>query len=261
VTYNHMLPPQRSRAGLTLEVYNASKNQPPEAKVDTHMVLVEPADGQLSISESIIFRNQGALSFNDPDRGTLRIFVPDSVSGRIAVRATAPQGMPIERAAQKTGEPGVYKVDFPIKPGDTRFDLSYTMPLGAGGTFSGRVLHGGAAVRFVAPPGVTLTGDALQMLGREPQTQAAVYELKAPNYTVQVEGTGSLRGSDSGGGEEEEGAGLQQIRPSIYDRFYPVLGLALLILLLGLLTLYRRQTPAPAQSVKEPAPQKGKRKG
>ncbi len=30
--------------------------------------------------------------------------------------------MPIQRPALKTKEPNVYKVDYPVRPGETRFD-------------------------------------------------------------------------------------------------------------------------------------------
>jgi hypothetical protein len=170
--------------------------------------------------------------------------------------------MPIDRAAEKTSTPNVYKIDFPVKPGETRFDVTYSTTLDGTGTFAGKVLHGGGPVRFVAPAGVTLKSDSLRLLGQEPTTQASVFELKGADFTVQVEGTGSLQ-STAGAAEEEEGAGMQQIRPSVYDRFYPVLGLALLILLIGFLLLYRRMTLAAAGSGPPPVSTKaakGKRR-
>ena len=265
VTYNHMLPPGRPTTGLTLEVYNATNKRPPEVKPDTHMVLLEPGAGQLSVNESVIFANSGTLAYNDPENGTLRIFVPQSATGKISVRATAPQGMPIDREARKTTTPGVYKIDFPVKPGETRFDVSYTIPLESGGVFEGKVLHGGGAVRFVAPAGVTLTSESLALLGQEPRTQASVFELKSPEFRVKVEGTGSLQAPPASGDDEEGGPGLQQIRPGVYDRFYPVLALALVILLLGFLLLYRRQAPereeVSATAVPPKPVTKGKRRG
>src|SRR5262245_58000196 len=57
VTYNHMLPPGSQTGGLKLDVYNASKKQPPDAKIAQHMLLFEPSGGQLTVNESYIFRN------------------------------------------------------------------------------------------------------------------------------------------------------------------------------------------------------------
>ena len=45
VTYNHMLPPGSPTSGLKLDVYNASRTQPPAAKIAQHMILFEPGNG------------------------------------------------------------------------------------------------------------------------------------------------------------------------------------------------------------------------
>src|SRR5438132_7868533 len=54
VTYNHMLPPGTPSTGIAIEVYNASK-QPGGAKVSKHMILLEPAGGQMQVSETYLF--------------------------------------------------------------------------------------------------------------------------------------------------------------------------------------------------------------
>jgi hypothetical protein len=106
------------------------------------------------------------------------------------------------------------------------------------------------------------------MLGQEPSTLVSIYEVNKPEFTVQVEGTGSLQAQGGAGDEEEDaGAGIRQIRPRLYDRFLPVLGLALLIFFFGFLLLYRRRAvsgDAPS-AVSPPAQSKtaarGKRRG
>ena len=53
VTYNHMLPPGSQTTGLTIEVYDASK-QPGSSKVTKHMVLFQPGGGQMTINETYL---------------------------------------------------------------------------------------------------------------------------------------------------------------------------------------------------------------
>ncbi|MBM3812838.1 MAG: carboxypeptidase regulatory-like domain-containing protein [Acidimicrobiia bacterium] len=239
VTYNHMLPPGRPTTGLTLEVFNAS-SQPGEAKVATHMILLEPDGSTLSVNESLIFNNNGKTAFNNPEAGTLHFFLPEATGGKARVMCSAPGGMPIERAAEKTSTAGIYKVDFPIKPGETRFDLTYSLPLADGGAFTSKVIHDGLT-RIVAPQGVTLESPDLTSLGQEPTTQATIFDLKNKNFTIAVQGSGALRGQEQAGNEEEDsGQGVQRVRPFLYSRFYPILGLTFLILLLGFLLLYRK---------------------
>jgi hypothetical protein len=240
MVFNMMLPPGRPTTGVSIAVYNSTTN-PAAAKVTTHMILLEPTGSELGVNESIIFQNNGNTAYYDTSRGTLRVALPDAAGGKARVMVTGPASMPIERVLEKTKAAGVYTVDFPVKPGETRFDLTYSMPLASPGKFDGKVLHDGP-VRVVAPKGVTLTGDVKQ-LGTEPQTQAGVFEVTGKAFSIGVEGAGSLRAGGAAGGEQAEedgGAGLQQIRPRLYLRFKEILALALAALVIGFILLYRK---------------------
>lgn len=169
VTYNHMLPPGTPSTGIALEVYNASK-QPGAAKVIRHGVLLEPSEKEMLVREIYFWENTGTTAYNDPDGGTLKFFAPPDVIGKIEVNATAPQGMPIRRPADKTAQANVYKVDFPIKPGQSRIELTYTLPYTSPGKFTGKDLFKGGPTQVVVPSTVTLKGD-VELLGKEPDTQ------------------------------------------------------------------------------------------
>ena len=244
VTYNHMLPPGAPTTGLTVDVYN-SLPQPGAAAVAQHMVLLEPSGERLTVSESYIFQNDGTTTYNDPDRGTLSFYLPPEAKGLVQVRATAPKGMPIQRAAEKTERADIYKLDFPIKPGETRIDLTYFVPFKDKGVFEGKLLHKGGATRLVTPAGVTLKGEAVRALGAEPRTQANIYDVQGSAFRVTVEGTGSLRQPETEA--QDGGPSIQQIMPRIYKNLAWILTLGLGILALGFLLLYRAQ-PVVANS-------------
>ncbi len=53
-------------------------------------------------------------------------------------------------------------MNYPLKPGETRFDVGYSLP--AADTFSGKSLNAGAPTRLVTPPAVTLSGDGVESL-------------------------------------------------------------------------------------------------
>jgi hypothetical protein len=101
VTYNHMLPPGQPTTGLTLEVFNASK-QPGAAKVGKHIIMFEPAGGQMAVTETYLLTNSGKTAWNDPDVGTLHFFLPEAARGKVEVQGTAPGGMPIGAPVKKT---------------------------------------------------------------------------------------------------------------------------------------------------------------
>ena len=246
VTYNHMLPPGSPSNDVTVDVYNSSK-QPGDAKVDQLVVIFEPARGQLLVAEWYMFRNTGKITYNDVEGGTLRFYLPASANGAVKVNATAPQGMPVPQAADKTATANVYKVAFPIKPGETRIDINYAIPFNAPGTFEGKILYKGGPTRLVAPNGVTLKGDGIQSIGQEPKSQAGIYDVKGPDFKVEISGAGSLEaenaGDDSGGGPTYE-----QIPPRVYGKMTWIMGLTFGILALGFALLYRARVPAPAEA-------------
>ena len=88
---------------------------------------------------------------------------------------------------------------------------------------------------------MTISGDAITQIGEEPQTHAKVYDVTSKDYSVAIEGAGSLgapEAAPSGGG-----GNIEQIQARLYDRVYFIVGLALLILVAGFVLLYRRPNP------------------
>jgi hypothetical protein len=245
VTYNHMLPPGSASNDVRVEVYNSSK-QPGDAKVDQHVVIFEPARGQLMVAEWYMFRNAGKMTYNDVDGGALRFYLPAPANGAVKVTATAPQGMPVPQAAEKTPTANVYKVAFPIKPGETRIDLNYTVPFSAPGTFEGKILYKGGPTRLVAPNGVTLKGDGIQSIGQEPKTQASIYDVKGSDFRVEISGEGSLEAE--GSDENSGGARYEEIPPKVYGKMPWILVLTLGILALGFALLYRARVPGTTEA-------------
>src|SRR5260370_35956514 len=98
---------------------------------------------------------------SDPAGSARRLCAPADSRG-IQVNVTAPQGQPIRRAPEATGVPDVYKVDFPIKPGESTVDLTYTVPFSSPGTFTGKVFYKGGPTSFIVPQGLTSKGEGLE---------------------------------------------------------------------------------------------------
>ena len=156
--------------------------------------------------------------------------------------------MPISRDADKGNSPNTYIVRYPVKPGETRIDLQYGMPAGNPAKFQSKVFHGGGPVRIVVPKGVTLESAALSNLGPEPRTQATVYEVKGTEYAINISGTGALRDSSSAAQEsaaaapaqgESDTPGIDIVKARIYQRVEVIVGLALAMLAVGFVMLYR----------------------
>jgi len=215
VTYNRMIPPGTPSSGLEVQVYDAVAKAP-DAHVSQHMILLEPSGTELVVSETVIYTNSGKTTFQSPE-GTYRFFVPAAVKAPVRVTVQGPQGMPVQRPPEKAKEPNTWVVKAPIKPGETRIDLTYSMPATPPTSFASKILHEGGPVRIVVPKGVSLQGKAVQNVGTHPQTQATIYEVTGTQYAVDVQGTGSLRasvaqqeGSERPSGEEN-GPGIDAV--------------------------------------------------
>lgn len=238
VTYSHMLQPGAPTAGLAIEVFNASK-KPGAARIGHHFLVFQPARGQMTVSEGYIFSNTGQTTYHDPEAGTLRFFLPPEAKGIVQVSVTAPNGMPLQREAEKTGKANVFKVDFPIKPGETRFELTYIVPYQDRAAFESKVIDPlDGPTYLVAPEGVTLEGEQLGDPRQEPQSKAVIYAVNQPAFKLELSGAVSAPAAEAPA-EESSGPQIEQIMPKVWGNMKPILALTLGILALGFVLLYR----------------------
>jgi hypothetical protein len=244
VTYNHIMPPGSPTTGLTLDVYNTSK-QPGEAKVGKHMILFQPdGNGQMTVSETFLVENTGKTTWADPADGTLHFYLPEAAKGQVTVQATAPDGMAVPAPADKSSKPDVFAAKFECKPGETRFDVNYTVPYTAGQPYSGKIVSGDQNTYLVAPAGVQLEAANLQDMGVEPRTQSHIYGFAGAAYTVKLTGAVAAApaagSSDAAAPDTSDEPTLDVVLPHLMrsSRWY-IMGITFGILLLGFVLLYR----------------------
>lgn len=274
VQYNKMLPPGSPLTAVEIPVFESTKAAG-GAKIDQHMILLEPAaDGNLTVSESYVFRNDGKTTWNNPDAGTLQFALPAAAQGKVEINALAPGGLPLRKAPDPGPKPNTFKLDFPIKPGESRVDMQWTMPFKTPGDFEYQILSKGGQTRIIAPVGVTFKGDNLKNLGQEPRTKATIWGADGPAIKFQVEGAGALADSAATGGGGEAGGEGGNGQPALTMNLPKLYGLALgsadfwttalavkwillsvlFMLTTGFVLLYRKTVPpAQAQAASEAA--------
>jgi hypothetical protein len=265
VQYNFTITPGAPMAGVRIPVYESSKS-PGGAKIDQHFFVLEPSpDGTMQVSEGFLYKNDGKTTYNDPDNGTLQFMLPAAAQGKVEVNVVAPGGLPIRRAPDSSGKPNEYKLDFPIKPGESRIDLSWSIPFQTPGVFEDRVLTKSGKLEVVAPPGVNIKGGDTTLLGQEPTSKANIYAVKGPDIQIRVEGTGLFnpQGGDDSGGTANSGQNLSENLPKLFgllqanaDFLQSVMAVKwILLTVLGMLALgftllYRKGDPTqPATKV------------
>jgi hypothetical protein len=236
-----MIPPGTPTSGVEVPIYDVTKDRA-TAKLAEHMILLQPSARELSVSETFVFQNNGTKTFNDSSAGSARFESLGELKQSPSVSITPPGGMPIARPSQPDKAKNSYHVDYPVMPGETRFDVTYTIPAADPLEVSAKVLEPSAPLHLVVPNGVTLKGENLESNGQEPTTQAVIYTFRGKDFHVQVVGTGAIPSSGGDGSSQPADTGQPQIAeatPRLYDRLGLILGLTFGILLLGSILLWR----------------------
>jgi hypothetical protein len=250
VTYNQIVPPGSPTQGIHLNVFDAVSKLPPTIKLAQHMMMIEPAGDAIHVTEVFQYENDGALTYQDPTKGSIQFFLPKGAEDGASVSIEAPGGMPIKRPPEKTSQAGVYKESYPVKPGDTTtYELTYTLPPAQ--KLSGK-LFGDSPAMLVTGSAVTLSGDVLKSRGQDPKLKAHIYEVSSSPagtpFEVGIEGSGPISAPETaaaGGGGQDQENDTGQPQPTagparVYDRMYWLLGLAFGILAVGGTLLYRK---------------------
>lgn len=242
INYNKLLTPNIPTSGVALDIYEVTKS-PSVAQIAENMLVMEPSRGDFTVSQTAIVRNDSNTTFHDGQGGDFLFYLPPAANGQVRVNVQGPQGMPLPRPAEKTKQSDIFKVDFPIKPGETQFEISYVLPAGSPFVFHGRAVNikgmPAGPLRLVAPSGVALSGDDIQLVGTEPKTQATIYTVRARDlFTVNVTGIGSLHPPETTS-DENESQPVTEGRPQIYAHLPWLIVLAFAILGTGLLVLFR----------------------
>lgn len=237
VTYTKILPPGTPTRGVQVVVYNVTADPPPEL-VTQHLILLEPGAETLKVSETFYTTNGSRLTYQDTANGSVRFYLPEGAPPDLQATIDS-TGVPIRRPVEKGRPVGVYKITYPLKPGETRIDLEYTLPATA--AFSGKLLPGGPPARLVTPATVTLSGDGITDVGQEPTTGARVYSVSGTSFQAKILGVGSLGTGAAAPGEDAMAPKCcQEVPPRMQSRMGWILGLGFGILFLGGVLLYRR---------------------
>ena len=239
VQYTQIQPPGRPTTGIQFQVYDSAA-KPPQGMQMAHLIMIEPSPTSLEISETFLIRNESNTTFQDSSNGTAQFYPPQAAGDKVSVSVTPPTQMTINRSAVKAAKPGSFKIDYPVRPGETRYDMHYTLP--ASESFTGKVIEGERPTTIVTPLSVRLSGDGIKEMGVEQEVQARLYQVTASSYTIKIEGTGTIR-ERQGKADPAEDTGqpkTEEILAKVYDKMYWVLGLTFGILALGGTLLFRK---------------------
>ena len=126
-----------------------------------------------------------------------------------ASAAMGPSGMPVSSSPMKLDDPGHYAFIFPVRPGESRFQLSYTLPYSGSYKFTPRISMPAENLAVMLPKSMQFSGG--------PPFQQADVDTSAQTYLARnvqpsqelaftVSGTGSMpRDSEQAGANAQAG--------------------------------------------------------
>jgi hypothetical protein len=132
VNYFKSAPPGTSTADIT--VYDAA-TQVEGLGTNARVFHLQASGGSLDVHELYILNNQSQPPRSKIGNQTFAVTLPDGAEmGEASL--TGPSGMPLTVAAVPSGVKNRYAYDFPIRPGETRFEVTYKAPYSGTHEFS-----------------------------------------------------------------------------------------------------------------------------
>jgi len=213
VTYHRMAPP--GTTSVEVQVYDVSK------KVAGITVTADVMRFQAQGNELQGIRLFAVDNKSNPPRTQMNdqnfeFYLPDGATVDQAMAMTA-GGQPINSSAVPQKEKNRYAFIFPLRPGETQFQLAFHMPYSGKASINPRAIYGSQHFVVMLPKTMQFTagqGATFQSM-QDPRQSDALVEV-ASNTTVgqpldfSISGTGTLSeggGESQGGGGESQGGG------------------------------------------------------
>jgi hypothetical protein len=250
VEYNTPLPVTGQDQDVTVKVYESTTSWDGITVTVPHLAAVRDGD-HLTIEELFQIDNQSspprAVSGKE---GYFRIFLPaemDSLTGCF-VSATS---VPVDRTPIVTSTPNLYYIDYPIRPGEMRIGVSYTVPYTSGSFSMKQVIpHDiGHLSVYTVDPTMTFMSSSHEFTAQE-----AVHGMAA--YTIHGLKKGEVLALSFSGGDAHP-AGIDaggnnnvQVVKSEGDQLALVLLVAVMFVLMGLVFISMRDQNDPLSDAK-----------
>jgi hypothetical protein len=215
VTYHHMAPPGTTSADV--EVYDVAKKVQ-GVSVTADVMRFQAQANQLQGIRLFAVNNNSNPPRTQMDEPSFEFYLPAGAVIDESMAMTA-GGQPISSAAVPQKEKDRYGFIFPLRPGETRFQVAYHLPYNGSAEINPRNIYGAQHFVVMLPKSMQFkggTGTSFQSMP-DPQQPDAMVQL-ASNITVgqpldyTISGTGVLT-DDSGGGDNQQASASSAAAP------------------------------------------------
>ena len=199
---------------------------------EANVLRVQTDQQGLQVTQSLFIKNDSNPPRTQFSKRSYEIYIPPNaeIEGSAAM---APGGMPVQSSPVPLGEKGHYAFLFPLRPGETQFQLSYHVPYSGSLTFTPRFATAETNFVVMLPKSMTFkpgAGSSFQTVDQPTGAQTFLSRNVAPSQslTFTVSGSGSMprdtqTASDQGAASQGEAATAGQASPTTDTR--PGIGL------------------------------------
>ena len=267
-----IIPPGTSTTAIT--VYDAAAKVP-GIGLTVDMMRAQTEGSNLQVTELWVVKNDSTPPRTQMSDNAFEIALPAGAQVDSGM-ASGPGGQPVNSAPVPQAGKNKYAFIFPVRPGETRFQVNYHLPYSGQIKFGPQPLYAADHVVVMLPKSMQFTGAAgyQTMEGGDPNANIQVITNVKPgqDLSFDLSGTGTIpegqqAASAGGGGMAARGApggglGAPEETPDPLHRYRGfILGGLGVALALGVFYVVTRPKPAVASSPAAPAPAAGKRAG
>jgi hypothetical protein len=175
---------------------------------EADVIRLETTPQGLHVVQNYFVKNDSSPPRTQFSNRAYEIYLPPDAKIE-ASAAMGPAGMPVSSSPMKLDDPGHYAFIFPVRPGETRFQLSYMLPYSGSYKFTPRISMPTQNVAIMLPKSMQFSGGAMfQQADVDASAQTFLARNVQPSQELAfaVSGTGSMpRDSEQAGANAQAG--------------------------------------------------------
>jgi hypothetical protein len=217
-SYFQPAPPNTSTVDVT--VFDVAATVP-GISTEANVIRVETDPQGLHVTQSYFVKNDSSPPRTQFSSRSYEIYLPPDAKVEGAA-AMGPGGMPVASSPAPMGEKGHYAYLFPLRPGETQFQVTYSLPYTGSAKFEPKLAGSADNVVVMVPKSMTFTPDAstpYAPINDDINAQTFVAKNVTPTQPLgfSVSGSGALprdvQTAQAGNGQAGAPAGADDNRP------------------------------------------------
>jgi hypothetical protein len=202
-------PLQPGSTSADVDVYDVLAKVP-GVSTEADVMRIETDPQGLHVIENYFVKNESNPPKTQFSPRAYEIYLPPDarIEGSAAM---GPGGMPVSSSPVPTGEKGYYAFVFPVRPGETRFQISYHLPYNGSFSFTPKVSMPTQNVAVMLPKSMKFAGSGsvqFQSINDDVNAQTFLARNVSPAQAMafSVSGSGSMPRETQAQGPNEPGA-------------------------------------------------------